>query len=176
MIERITVFQTSDGKRFDDPREAENYEYIYQRCQEIMGKLRPATDFNEWQAVRQNIYAVKSAFLDLMELCCDVLYKHKRVFIGVANGKYHRSHAEHILSDFSKDYPCLQKTFYRFECISLTSGIEYNQPYYATHEDEWQHPVCEMSEEEEKEYAKRYPYRLPIPETGDHKENEEITD
>lgn len=175
MVDWITVYQASDGKRFDDLHDAENYEYIYQRCQEILGELRPNETKGKTMAVRQHVYAVKSAFRKLMELCCDVLYKHKRVFRGVANGQYHRSHAARILSDYSNDYPCLQKAFFRFECINMESGLEYNQPYFVEHEDEWRYPINEMTEGEKAAYAKRYPYLLPIPETGDH-QSEEITD
>ena len=70
-----------------------------------------------------------------MDLCSKMIPSYKHIFDDTANDNAHPSHAERILSD--SGYECLCHTNYRFRCMNMNSGIEYEQPYYATHEDEW---------------------------------------
>ena len=54
----------------------------------------------------------------------------------IADGSRHQSHIGYIFDDMPQ-YPILNHTFFRFECINMESGIEYCQPYYKEHENEF---------------------------------------
>lgn len=67
-----------------------------------------------------------------MDLCAKAIPSEAKVFQEVKNGTRHISHASYILSDYSSDFPCLNKAMHRFECIDKYN-IEYNQPYFVEH-------------------------------------------
>jgi hypothetical protein len=134
MIKEITIYETTDRSRFESHREAVEYEKLYERCNEIMQVLR---DREDDCAVRQDIKDVKNAFEKLMSLCAEKIPDFKSTFNKVSRGEAHQSWAARILSDYSSEYRCLYHSFFRFECINMVSGIEYEQPYYAAHESEW---------------------------------------
>lgn len=138
MIKEIIIYETTDRSRFESHREAVEYEKLYERCNEIMKVLRVR---DSDCAVRQDIHDVQNALKNLMSVCAEVIPDFKSTFEKVSNGEAHPSWAERILSDYSTEYRCLYKSFYRFECINKVSGIEYNQPYYAAHESEWKGDV-----------------------------------
>ena len=138
MIKKITIYETTDRSRFESHRKAVEYEKLYGLCNEIMQVLR---DREDDCAVRQDIKDVKNAFEKLMSLCAEVIPDFKSTFDKVATGKAHPSWAGRILSDYSTEYRCLYKSFYRFECINMVSGIEYEQPYYVSHESAWEGKV-----------------------------------
>lgn len=138
MIKEITIYETTDRSRFESHREAVEYEKLYERCNEIMKVLR---DRDSDCAVRQDINDVQNAFKNLMSVCAEVIPDYKSTFKKVSNGEAHSSWAGRILSDYSSEYRCLYKSFYRFECINQVSGIEYEQPYYASHESAWEGKV-----------------------------------
>ena len=134
MIEKITVYQTTDGKRFDSLEAAEEYEKLYQRCEKLHEVLGAKATCR--YAIKHDPLLVRHLFLDFLDLCAQTIDDEIGVFIGVRHGEIHKSHAERILSDYHHDYPCLWDTYFRFNCIG-PSGIEYEQPYYAYHEDKW---------------------------------------
>lgn len=138
MIKEITIYETTDKSRFESHRKAVEYEKLYERCNEIMKVLR---DRDSDCAVRQDINDVQNAKKNLMSVCAEVIPDFKSTFEKVSNGEAHSSWAGRILSDYSTEYRCLYKSFYRFECINKVSGIEYDQPYYASHESEWKGDV-----------------------------------
>ena len=72
-----------------------------------------------------------------MDECAKAIPLYRRWFKQVKSGTRHISAIGIVLSDYNKDFPYLWKAFYRFQCISLTSGIEYEQAYFALHENEF---------------------------------------
>lgn len=132
MIKEVTIFETTDGCRFNNEKEAKEYETLYEKCEKIMGQLRPHEDNG---AVQQDIELVKKAFNEFMDLCVEAIPHYKKTFIGVKEGNIHPSWAQRVISDY--DIDCLLNAFYRFKCTNMVSGIEYEQPYYAEHESEW---------------------------------------
>ena len=134
MVKKVEVWEAQDGKRFDEHIDATYYDSIIDWCSEVMSKLRP---HEEGGAVQQDVEEVKKAYAEFMDLCAEVLPKNKDWFQGVKKGRRHPSHVQYLLSDYSTDYPILWKTLFRFDCINMTSGIEYYQPYYVEHEDKW---------------------------------------
>jgi hypothetical protein len=132
MIKEIIHYVTDDGSEFDNYKDAQEYETVYQRCEEIMSQLNPYVD---GKVIRQDIETVKKAYKEFMGLCGEIIPQHKWVFDGVINGTIHQSHAERVLSDY--DIECLCRAVYRFMCTNMDSGIEYEQPYYVNHQNEW---------------------------------------
>ena len=136
MIKEVTIYETTDGCRFNTEKDAEKYESLYEKCENIMGQLRPRVDDG---AVQQDIELVKKAFNEFMDLCSEVIPAHKKIFIGVKEGNIHPSWAQRIISDY--DIKCLRHIFFRFSCTNMVSGIEYEQPYFVEHESEWKGDV-----------------------------------
>ena len=136
MIKEVTIYETTDGCRFNTEKEAEKYESLYEKCENIMGQLRPRLDNG---AVQQDVEVVKKAFDKFMYLCAEVIPNYKKTFIGVKEGNIHPSWAQRIISDY--DIKCLCKAFFRFSCTNMTSGVEYEQPYFVEHESEWKKTI-----------------------------------
>lgn len=132
MIKEVTIYETTDGSQFDTLKEAEKYESLYEKCEKIMRQLRPHEDNG---SVQQDIELVKKAFNEFMDLCIETIPHYKKTFIGVKEGSIHPSWAQRVISDSGND--CLCNASFRFSCTNMVSGIEYEQPYYINHEDEW---------------------------------------
>ena len=133
MIKEVTIYETSDGSQFNTQKQAEQYETLYEKCQTIMRQLRP---HEKDGAVQQDVEKVKKAFAEFMDLCGETIPEFKKTFIGVKDGCVHQSWAHRIISDYNIE--CLCHAFFRFTCINMTSGVEYEQPYYVEHESEWE--------------------------------------
>ena len=137
-METIMVYEVK-GKRFDDPQEALKYEKLCKKVEDIMDGLEPRTErVNQGlECIPHSIFIVKDSFRDFCHLCADIIPSYKEWFIQTANGDRHISHIGRIISDYSHDYPILQDTLFRFECISFENGYEFQQPYYVTHQEEF---------------------------------------
>ena len=133
MIKEVTIYETDDGSQFNTRKEAEKYETLYEKCQTIMGQLRPR---EKYSAVQQDVEKVREAFAEFMDLCAVTIPPYKKTFMGVKYGSIDPSWALRIISDYNIE--CLCHAFFRFTCINMTSGVEYEQPYYVEHESEWE--------------------------------------
>ena len=136
-MEEITIYKAIDGTRFDSKADCEYYESICKNVSDIMARLRPSEEVSSCIAIRQDIDVVKEVKQDFFLVCAEAIPSFSQWFKEVADGTRHISHAGRILSDYSKDFPILYATYFRLECISETSGIEYEQPYFANHEIEF---------------------------------------
>lgn len=136
-MEKITIYKAVDGTRFDRKADCEYYESICKNVSNIMARIRPNEDISSRIAIRQDIDVVREVKQDFFLICAEVIPFFSQLFKEVANGTRHISHAGRILSDYSKDFPILYSTYYRFECINYCSGVEYEQPYFANHEIEF---------------------------------------
>ena len=128
----VTIYETTDGSQFDTQKEAKKYELLCEKCEKIMSQLHPHIDNG---AVQQDVELVKKAFNEFMDLCGEAIPYYKKTFICVKGGNTHPSWAERIISDYN--IKCLCNASFRFSCINMVSGIEYEQPYYVNHESEW---------------------------------------
>ena len=136
-MEEIVIYKAVDGTRFDSKGDCEYYESVIDNVNNIMSRLRPNDEISSNVAIRQDSDVVIEVKQDFFLLCAEVIPSYKQLFSEVANRIRHISHAERILSDYSNDFPILYATYFRLECISETSGIEYEQPYFAKHEIEF---------------------------------------
>ena len=137
-MEAIMVYEVN-GKRFDDPQEALKYEHLCEKIEDLMSWLSPRTERIKkgLEYNRHSTNVVKDCFRDFCHLCADIIPSYKKWFIQTANGERHISHIGRIISDYSRDYPILQDTLFRFECISFENGYEFQQPYYVAHQEEF---------------------------------------
>lgn len=136
-MEEITIYKAVDGTRFDRRADCEYYESIYKNVSNIMAMLRPNKEVSSRIAIRQNIGVVREVKRDFFLICAEVIPSFGQWFKEVADGTRHISHAGRTLSDYCKDFPILYDAYFRLECISETSGVEYAQPYFAHHEIEF---------------------------------------
>lgn len=137
-METIMVYVV-DGKRFDDPQDALAYERLCEEVESIMSRLAVRTKEIEncLGYNKHDLQNLKQCFEKFCEVCSKTISRYKEWFVQTARGERHISHIGRILSDYSEDYPILQKTLFRFECICFDSGYEFQQPYYVTHQEEF---------------------------------------
>ena len=134
IMEEITIYIAVDGTRFDSKGNCEYYESICKNVSNVMGRLRQNNEVSSRIAIRQDIDVVREVKQDFFLICAEVIHSYSQWFKEVADGTRHISHAGRILSDYSNDFPILYNAYFRLECISETSGIEYEQPYFSNHE------------------------------------------
>jgi hypothetical protein len=137
-METMTIY-IANGKRFDDPQEALAYERLCEQVDNITKVLTPRSQLLEdgCDYYEHDLSVVKDCFRKFCILCSKVIPSYKEWFLQTANGDMHISHIGRILSDYSHDYPILNKTLFRFDCISFENGYEFQQPYYVTHQEEF---------------------------------------
>lgn len=126
-----TIYSAEDGKRFDSAKDCEQYEAILHSTDNIMKRLRNNSTLKHGCAIQQDRQTVESCLSDFLELCEKAIPTEAKVFKECKEGKRHISHAEHVIGEYSNDYPCLEKAMRRFACIHMDNGIEYDMPYFA---------------------------------------------
>lgn len=136
-MKKITIYESNDGTRFDKKADCEYYESICKNVNNVMGRLRQNNEVSIRIAIRQDIDVVREVKQDFFLICAEVIHSFSQWFKEVADGTRHISHAGRILSDYNNDFPILYGAYFRLECISETSGVEYEQPYFANHEIEF---------------------------------------
>lgn len=135
-MKKLIIYVADDGTRFDNEENCRRYEHICRKINLIMQDLRPRN--NEYNlAVWQDITIVKNAYKNFMSICADILPDFAKTFEKCASGARHQSQASYIISDFWQDFPILDNVNYRFECIDMNTGVEYEQPYFAAHPKEF---------------------------------------
>ena len=137
-MEEITIYKAVDGTRFDSKGDCEYYESVIDNVNNIMSRLRPNKEVSSRIAIRQDVDVVREVKQDFFLICSEVIHSYSQLFKEVAYGTRHISHAGRILSDCSKDFPILYDSYFRLECINDCSGVEYEQPYFANHEIEFE--------------------------------------
>lgn len=134
----ITIYETN-GKRFDDKNEAIAYEKLCKKINSIMMQLLPRTkeiqegrDYN-----KHNLGTLKGCFKAFCLECAKVLPEWSDWFMQTISGKRHMSHIGKLLSDYRDNYPILYEAYFRFSCINFDTGFEFQQPYWASHQEEF---------------------------------------
>lgn len=137
-MKQVIVYETN-GKRFDDIKDAEAYENLCERVNDIMSQLAPRTNdvINGYACNKHNPDTVKKCFREFCEVCAETIPSFANWFKQTAENTRHISHIGRVLSDYDHDFPILNKTYYRFFCIDFEKGFEFEQPYWVTHQDEF---------------------------------------
>ena len=136
-MEEITIYKAVDGTRFDSKGDCEYYESVIDNVNNIMSRLRPNDEILSDVAIRHDSDVVIEVKQDFFLLCAEVILSYKQLFKEVAYSIRHISHAGRVLSDYSHNFPILYDSYFRLECINCSSGVEYDQPYFANHEIEF---------------------------------------
>lgn len=128
----ITKFVAADGREFNDSARCEMYERRLEIAAETMKVLGDRPTLGHWRYVQHDakiVNAVKNELLDRMREAHPSWSwgDSKNEDIGTGNivGRYCDDN----------DSP-FKAAWWRLMCINLTSGREYDQPYFANHESE----------------------------------------
>lgn len=140
MIKAITVYECEDGKRFDSAEDAEKYEMLLNECNAINNMLGVSKEpkFQEC-AVRLDKQTVDFCYEKFIGLCEETFMtacSNDKSFENINRHFIHR-----VIDDCESEYPCLRRLSQRFHDISTSSYIEYDQPYFTKHEDEFKGKV-----------------------------------
>ena len=136
-IQERTIFEYC-GKEFAVYSEAVAYKELCDKVFDIMRTLAPRVKaVDDGLLVLEHLVdCVEGCRQRFLDLCAHTIPLYGRWFREVAAGERHESHIERILSDYSCDYPILDRTWFRFKCINRELGYEFQQPYYVTHVEE----------------------------------------
>lgn len=137
-MKEITIYQCQDGTEFHEKTEAARYEYMAARLSAIESYYLGVRDekmLRVREPKRHDISKVQSFKEKICRAAAEYLPKWKKIFIECADGSRHISHAERIISDYN--LRMFDRAFFRLSCIDKNTGIEYEQPYYALHPEEW---------------------------------------
>lgn len=146
-MKRITVYECADGKRFDDLDKANEYDNIFFLVEDVLSKLGTPLQNGDLNSEQRDEARVRQGLSKLMEICKQAIPYNDKWFDSVTIENCRDNYVERILGDYQHDYPCLFDAYYRFCCISPSSFIEYKQPYYAKHEEEFEQMVEKYKEE-----------------------------
>lgn len=135
MVEKI-IYVALDGTRFDIKNKCLEYENIINDISKIVSNLRDNDEVNSNTAVQQDIEIVKKSWKQFLSVCANAIPEWKDWFYQCAEGVRHESHIGRLLDDYSSEFPILYGTYFRFQCID-TSGVEYEQPYFSLHPNEF---------------------------------------
>jgi hypothetical protein len=141
MIKTIQVYDV-DGKRFDNYDDAVVYDKICCEVNHIMSQLTPRnTKVDDCiEFITHDPNAIKTAWTAFMEICKDLFPEKTHLFdICIKRGYPMNDTVTWLIGDISQTYPIIYNTYYRFRCTNFVSGKEYCQPYYAKHEEEFDH-------------------------------------
>ena len=140
-MKELTIYECTDGTRFDYKDKAERYEHYYQLIQEannmyLGANSRPINPGVTWR-IQHNVESVKAFRKRICELAAEYIPEWKKEFLECATGERHISHAIRLVSDYNVEM-FHSNAFFRLECIDENTGYEYQQPFYAAHPDEWE--------------------------------------
>lgn len=131
-----------DNKRFDSEYKCRIYETLCEQVEKVMSPLgKPPQDMDE--AIQHDITSVEAVLEKFLNLCTEVVPNHKSWFKEYFNGTRDKSHIGWLLSEYSSEYPCLYNAWFRFDCMN-NSGIEYQQPYFVGHPNEFQGTITKL--------------------------------
>jgi hypothetical protein len=136
-MKELTVYIADDGTKFKNFNDCSKYEGYLEKTQRIMSQLNTRKEGSSF-AVRQNVELVKQCMEKFFNEVAKPLLNNKmlsKLMDDTIAGKAHMSHIARYFDD--SQYPLLYSTYFRFVCINMKSGIEYEQPYFVNHEDEF---------------------------------------
>lgn len=149
-MKEVIMYSASDGSTFSDKGKCERYEKIVDDVNAIMSLLHDNEIISSETAIRHKAFVVQECFRQFLLTVCKPLFDsdvYKTWFDKTATGEMNINTVGRLLSDYSDEYPILNKTYYRFLCINMKSGIEYEQPYFVSHENEFHGYIAEIKSE-----------------------------
>ena len=133
MIREIVVYEEDDGSCFNQKYDADKYDALYNKVEQLLIPLGNYPRYNE--RILHLHSTVKSFKYAICMLAADYFdNSYRYIFEECAQGSRHISHAERYVDD--SNVRCLVKAFNRLACMS-EDGFEYEQPYYSLHPSEF---------------------------------------
>lgn len=135
MIKQVVIYE-SNGVKFDDLESAKSYDDLCKDIESIMSKMKPRTEDIEelLDYGKQDVKTVRICIKNFCFLCAKIFADYEKTFNEVANGVRHISHIGRIIYD--SKYKVLHGAYFRFECINMETGYEFQQPYFTNHMEE----------------------------------------
>lgn len=131
-MKEIKVYIANDGTEFTNKEMCLNYECNCKNADFIMRQLGKYPKTNT--AIKHNV-DIRKLWQNFLLLCIsDDDHIVSSYATDIYNGNRHSSHLGHYLQRSNNP---LYSLFARFDCIDFFNKIEYDQPYYATHPDEF---------------------------------------
>ena len=137
-MKEIKIYQCEDGTRFNNEYEAAKYEECSKHMDAIeMGYLgvRCEKELHERVPKQHSLAKVQLFKEEICKAAAEYIPEWEKIFLECADGSRHISHAQRIISDYN--LKMFDAAFFRLACIDMNTGIEYEQPYYALHPEEW---------------------------------------
>lgn len=130
-MKTITIYETDDGSRFEDPQKAIDYEYLCSAIDQIMSNIAPRTSDVDYgkDYIKHNPLKVEFAFNSFMYLCETTYPEYAKIFQEIREDKRHRTHSYHIIEE--NDDKCMVNALNRFKCINFLTCYEVNNEYSA---------------------------------------------
>lgn len=130
-MKQITIYQASDGHRFDDERSCRDYEQLCERVKAAMAPMGPTPklDGDHFHLHSpQDYIAAKTAIVEI----CREIWPTERIFQYEPMMIHPHSYAGRFLDDCASRP--IRDAWYRFEKTNERTFREFEQPYYALQE------------------------------------------
>lgn len=128
----VTIYIANDGTQFTSKDACLDYEYNCKSVVFIKSQLGKHPKNNI--AIKHNVN-INILWKNFLLVCMtDSDHTVSSFAEGIYNGNRHKSHLGHYLQRSNNP---LYDLYARFDCIDFFTGIEYDQPYYITHPDEF---------------------------------------
>lgn len=129
-----TIYECSDGTRFDKKEDAMKYDSLLLKCSEVESLLGKARELEYDEFIQRDAESVKSAWVKFCGIVAAAIPAYATWAQECGAGTRHRTHIGRVISDFG--IKCLWHLYFRFDCID-GDGREYQQPYFANgHQNE----------------------------------------
>lgn len=133
-MKEITVYECLDGSRFDNKQEAEKYEIILSKCNEIESKLININrDLYTYEYIQQDVENVKKIYNLFMNLVGETIPEYRERALECGSFNRHITHMD--IPILNSKLECLKNLYNRFTCINFRDGKEYIAPYCMTDYD-----------------------------------------
>lgn len=127
-MKEITVYECLDGSRFDNKQEAEKYEILLAKCNEIESKLININrDLYTNEYIQQDVENVKNLFKLFMNLVGETIPEYRERALECGSFNRHITHMD--IPILNSKLECLKILYNRFTCINFRNGKEYIAPY-----------------------------------------------
>lgn len=133
-MKAVTIYEASDGQRFNDPEKCQQYEVLIVSVAAAMAPLGKSPDLGHGCSVQHDRMACLSAKRGLVELA-RTLYPPEKwpVFQHDADEIHPWGGAGRVLTDGAPE--CLSMAWNRLMRINWDNYREYDQPYFAMNPD-----------------------------------------
>ena len=136
-MKEITIWQASDGKRFDEKRQCEKHEELCAEIMDLMAHLPPRptdTAFLYGAGFVAHDPAVAKQVRRSLLFKTARLTTNRRILEGIESDTIQPLFIGVVIGEL--DMPILDDAWWRFLCMSRDFTKEFGQPYYRDHEDE----------------------------------------